>query len=55
MVENVAVIISAVISLSGSAILITAATMIVYRLTDRWHHGGRAAALQIPPLFRRCW
>jgi hypothetical protein len=52
MVENVAVIISAVISLLGSVILITAATMIVYRLTDRWHHGGRSAALQITELLR---
>jgi len=52
MVENIAVIVSAVISLLGSVIMITAATMIVHRLTDRWHHGGRAAALRITELLR---
>jgi hypothetical protein len=52
MVENVAVIISAVVALFGSVILIFAATMIVYRLTDRWDHSGRSAALQITELLR---
>ena len=52
MMENVAVIISAVIALFVSVVLITAATMIVHRLTDRWHHAGRSAALQITELLR---
>jgi hypothetical protein len=52
MVESVAVIISAVIALFMSAALVFAATMIVHRLTARWHHGGRAAAFQIAELLR---
>jgi Flp pilus assembly pilin Flp len=52
MVENVAVVISAVIALFVSVILITGATMIVHRLTDRWHRAGRSAALQITELLR---
>lgn len=53
MVENVAVIVSAVIALFGSVVLVFAATMIVHRLTDRWHRAGRSAALQISELLRR--
>jgi hypothetical protein len=52
MVESVAVIISAVIALFVSAALVFAATMIVHRLTDRWHRAGRSAALQITELLR---
>ena len=53
MVDNVAVILSAVIALFVSAILMFAVAVIVHRLTGRWHHEGRSAALQITELFRR--
>ena len=53
MVGYVAVILSAMIALVASVILVCAATVIVHRLTGRWHQAGRSAALQIPELFRR--
>ena len=53
MADNVAVILSAVIALTVSVTLVFAATVIVRRVTDRWHHAGRPAALQITELFRK--